>query len=397
MMNLVNTITRVLLVGALAVFLGCTGDDNSSSSATGENGSGEMVTLTPGAGVGSEESSSALGEGVAAVVNGHEILISDIDAALAGQMMQMTQGQAVSAEQISMFRQMYQPQILDSMIKQALLSDAAEQAGIVATPELVDAFVDEQIQRVLEQTGMTREELAVTMANEGMSLDAQIEQMRADPAVQSAVVIETLLEQNFGDRLAVSDAEVAAFYAANSARFASPARVRASHILIKTVDDNRNPLSEEEIAAAREQINALLPLAQDPCADFAALAQEYSACPSSAEGGDLGWFREEGDMVPEFSEAAFAMQPGEVSGVVETMFGYHIIKVTDRQEAETAPLEEVAAQIRGYLERGKMQEVLQEYIPALMSTASIEYAAGYEPRPQQPTMPMGGGMAVPMQ
>jgi parvulin-like peptidyl-prolyl isomerase len=103
------------------------------------------------------------------------------------------------------------------------------------------------------------------------------------------------------------------------------ATVRASHILLMHKGSSRSSATRSKAEAAQQiqQLKTQL----DGGADFAALAREHSDCPSRAKGGDLGAFGK-GQMVPEFETATFAMQVGEVSGVVETAFGYHLITRT---------------------------------------------------------------------
>ena len=109
-----------------------------------------------------------------------------------------------------------------------------------------------------------------------------------------------------------------------------PEQVRASHILISTkpIDPNADP--NQAKAQAKDKAEELLKKVKDG-ADFAALAKENSDCPSNAQGGDLGLFPR-GQMVKPFEDAAFALKVGEISDLVETQFGYHIIKVTEHQD-----------------------------------------------------------------
>jgi len=105
--------------------------------------------------------------------------------------------------------------------------------------------------------------------------------------------------------------------------------------------------------------------------DFAALAKKESTCPSATQGGDLGEFGR-GEMVPEFEDAAFKLKPGETSGVVETKFGYHIIKVTAKQEPVVEKLEEVRTKIVEFLKKQKAQQELTNFINDLKKEAKIE-------------------------
>ena len=108
-------------------------------------------------------------------------------------------------------------------------------------------------------------------------------------------------------------------------------------------------------------------------ANFALLAKERSEGPSATKGGDLGFFGH-GQMVPPFEEAAFALQPGEISHIVETRFGFHIIKLEERHEGRTVPLEETSGQIRQYLKQQQLQATVAKLIEDLRAGAEIENA-----------------------
>lgn len=148
----------------------------------------------------------------------------------------------------------------------------------------------------------------------------------------------------------VTPAEVENYYNQNIQQFQSPEQVRASHILLKT--------EGKDEAAVRKQAEDLLKQVKAG-GDFAALATKFSEDEGSkATGGDLDYFSR-GRMVPEFENAAFAMQPGDISEPVKTQYGFHIIKVVDKKPASTRPLEEVRGQITEQLQYQKAQEVVQ--------------------------------------
>ena len=139
-------------------------------------------------------------------------------------------------------------------------------------------------------------------------------------------------------KVTVTPQEIESYYNSNVQQFQTPEQVRASHILIKT--DGKNE------ADAKKQADDILKQAKAPGADFAALAKKYSEDDGSkANGGDLDYFTR-GRMVPEFEQAAFAMQPGQISDLVKSQFGFHIIKVVDKKPAATRSLDEVRAQIQ---------------------------------------------------
>jgi peptidyl-prolyl cis-trans isomerase C len=180
------------------------------------------------------------------------------------------------------------------------------------------------------------------------------------------LLIAHFIETTFVPKATVSEAEARAFYDTNQDKFTRGASVKASHILIG-VDAKA---SAEEKKKAREKAEALRKEIAGG-ADFAAVAKGNSTCPSSQRGGDLGFFGA-GQMVPEFEKAAFALKPGEVSDVVETQFGYHIIKVTEKKPAETTDFKDVQAKIEEFLKGQKVNELIQAYIEDAKKTASIE-------------------------
>ncbi|MEP7116559.1 MAG: peptidyl-prolyl cis-trans isomerase [Acidobacteriota bacterium] len=163
----------------------------------------------------------------------------------------------------------------------------------------------------------------------------------------------------------VSDAEVEAFYNQNKAQYTTEGRVRASHILLKT--------DGKDEAAVKAKAEALLAQAKAPGADFAALAKANSEDEGSAvNGGDLNYFGK-GQMVAEFEQAALALKNGEISNLVKTPFGFHIIKVIDNQPETSKPLAEVKPEIVDQLKWQKAQQVAEQQAKAM--EASIKTGA----------------------
>lgn len=179
-----------------------------------------------------------------------------------------------------------------------------------------------------------------------------------------------------------TDEEVKKFYDENKAAFTTTDdQVQASHILIKTdpaTGEEGKKAKLAEITKLREQ------LVTAKGEGFAELAGEHSECPSSAKGGDLGMFGK-GQMVPEFEEVAFTQKVGEVSDVVETQFGYHLIQVTGAKKAGTQELATVKEQIVQQLEGQSQQTAVRDYIASLEKAAKITRSAKLTP--PEPTAP----------
>jgi peptidyl-prolyl cis-trans isomerase D len=153
-------------------------------------------------------------------------------------------------------------------------------------------------------------------------------------------------------RVNVTPQEIESYYNSNTQQFQTPEQVRASHILLKT--------EGKDEAAVRKQAEDILKQAKASGADFAALAKKYSEDDGSkANGGDLDYFSK-GRMVPEFEQAAFSMQPGQISDLVKSQFGFHIIKVVDKKAASTRTLDEVRAQIQTTLTTQRVDQQIAE-------------------------------------
>lgn len=148
---------------------------------------------------------------------------------------------------------------------------------------------------------------------------------------------------NYRDKVDVRPDDVRDFYDINSSRYAKPERVHARHILF-TLPEKPTKAQEE---AARKLAEKTLELAKKPGQDFAKLAKEHSQGPTAKNGGDLGWFGR-GQMVKPFEALAFKLKPGEM-GLVQTRFGWHVIKVEGHQEAQITPLEKVELEIKNQL------------------------------------------------
>jgi len=160
--------------------------------------------------------------------------------------------------------------------------------------------------------------------------------------------------------ITVPETEVTAFYQQNITQYQTPAQVRASHILFKTEGKDEN--------AVKAKAEEVLKLAKAPGADFAALAKKYSEDESnSANGGDLDYFGR-GRMVAEFEQAAFAMKNGEISDLVKTAFGFHIIKMVDNKPESTRPVAEVRTEIEDQLKWQKAQAEAEKIAKSLEAT-----------------------------
>jgi peptidyl-prolyl cis-trans isomerase C len=206
----------------------------------------------------------------------------------------------------------------------------------------------------------TEDEFKKALEARGMTLD----KLRSDTRIDLS--INKMVEGEVSTQAAPSDAECREFYDKNPDKFKQDEAVRASHILFR-VDENADAATKKK---AMDQAQAVLKEARAG-ADFAELAKKHSADGSAQQGGDLNFFTK-GQMVPPFDQAAFSMKPGEISDIVTTQFGYHIIKVTDRRSASTVPFEQVSARIKEFLTEQQKQKKAEDFIQSLKQKAKIE-------------------------
>ncbi len=293
-------------------------------------------------------------------VNGHDIMKSSVDSIVdAGIEFQNSrmQGQ-MKPEQIAQTRERMTQMIADMLIVESLLDEKLAAMELKPSEEAFNAKIEE----VASQNNMTREQY----------IDAVKSQMPGalvDMRMRLGMKMETLLDKVTEGKIEkVTEQDAKDYYEENIKQFSEPEKVKASHILVGSRE-----MDDEAKKEARSKAEEVLVKCKEEGADFAALAKEHSTCPSSARGGDLGFFVRE-QMVPEFSQAAFAMNPGEISDIVETQFGYHIIMVTDKTEASTKTFDDVKGELMENLEKMKKQEFAQKFLEDLRGNATIEWS-----------------------
>jgi peptidyl-prolyl cis-trans isomerase C len=331
---------------------------------------------------------------VAVTVNGKAIMENEVETQVEAQIQSIAnrmggtqKANPQQLKQLKMYREILKPQILDKMIADLLLENALKKEKVQVADADLDAALEEMVQQTLTGNSITREQLDSQLKSRGTSLQDYLTKIKANPEFVESIRMKKFIETGFTEELAVTEKDVKDHYQKNlKTQYSQPEMVRASHILAATLDENRKPKSDEEKIKAKKKIEEVQKELKKTGVDFAELAKKYSDCPSKNRGGDLNFFKREG-MVAPFSAAAYSMKVGQISDIVETNFGYHIIKVTERKEARAIPFEEVKDKINLELKNHKIQQVTQEYISDLKKKAKIEYPEGKEPK--TPVMPTG--------
>lgn len=305
-------------------------------------------------------------DNVAVTVNGIDIMESEVDEMIQPQLdMFAKKNPKQPPALIEQMKKVLRQRKLEEMITIKLLDEKVKEANIVVTEEEVMSRI-EQIASA-QKPPLSLEDFKKKLAEYGQSFDDLKQQL----------VYQKFMEAQWAGKINITEDDAKKFYDENVKLFETPEQVRASHILIKPdlTDPNTDP--NEAKAKAEAQIQQLLKQIKDG-ADFAELAKANSDCPSAARGGDLDFFPR-GRMTQPFEKAAFELEVGQISDIVETQSGYHIIKVTDHKDASTVLFEQAKDDIINELTRKKQSDFAQEYIKSLKAEANIVYPSGKEP------------------
>jgi len=286
---------------------------------------------------------------VLARVNGEAVTKADFDRLIKN--MELRANQPVPAER----RDEVYRKALEQLVTYTVLSQETRARKVNVT----DAEIESGIQQMRAQFP-NEEAFKKALESRGMTID----KLKADTRID--ISINKMVEAEVSTQAPPTDAQVREFYDKNPDKFKQDEAVRASHILFR-VDETADAETKKK---AMDQAQSVLKQARDG-ADFAELAKKHSADGSAQQGGDLNFFTR-GQMVPPFDQAAFAMKPGEISDIVTTQFGYHIIKVTERRPAAAVPFEQVSGRIKEFLTDQQKQEKADAFIQSLKERAKIE-------------------------
>ena len=296
---------------------------------------------------------AALSGKVVAKVGGNSITMQDVQRQ-EGMLIQQLQGYADSA-QIASMKATIRKQAVDNAINRILLEGALVKAGAKADKKTLGERMD-----YFRKNFVSDEAYNADLAKRGMTAD----QFRRE--IEIGILAEELFNKRTASIKPVSEQDVRAFYENNEERFVQPERVKASHILLTVNKDDSDAIRAQKKAEAQRILGEL-----KKGADFAEMARKFSDCPSKQQGGDLGYF-ERGRMVPEFEKVAYGLKTGQMSGIVETQFGYHIIKTTEHTAASTAPFDEAKQNIMQYLTEQKKQQALMTYFDSLRGASNVQ-------------------------
>lgn len=303
-----------------------------------------------------DKMSQLFGDTIVAKGKGVEVKRSQLDDAVVSAKASMAaRGQSVPADRMALVEQ----GVLDRLIQMQLLLGQATEAdkekgakqGLARFDQIkTNAVSEETLNRQLKAVGMTQPELLKRITEEATA--------------------EMTLERELN--INITDADIKKFYDDNPTKFEQPEMVRASHILLATRDlTTQTDLPDDKKAAKKKQMEELLKRARGG-EDFAKLAKEYSEDPGSKDkGGEYTFPR--GQMDPQFEAAAFSLKTNQVSDIVITPYGYHIIKLSEKIPAKKVELANVSPNVKEYLTQQALQKAnVPAYMAKLRTEAGVE-------------------------
>jgi len=291
--------------------------------------------------------------GIAAIVNDELITTLELNREYAQVLKEEEKRGAVLPEAALKLRL----EVLNSLIDRKLVRQKIKELNIVISEE----EIRQSIEDIKRQNKLSQEALVSALLAQGITFDQYKSQMKEQ------LERLRLMSQEVKSKIQVSERELREFYDANRALYLEEPTYRARHIFLK-VDKK----------ASNDEIKKVMSRAADVVAeaksnsDFTALAKKYSDEAGAAkEGGDLGTFKK-GDMLPEIESAVLTMKPGEISELVTTPAGFHIIKLEEKSPEKLKPFETVKASIDEILYRKKSEERFKQWAEELRKAAAVE-------------------------
>ena len=287
-----------------------------------------------------------------AVVNGSIITQEELDREvnLVGQRL-ASMGRPMGEVQLMAIR----GQVLETLISRELLYQEGQKKGIAVKKETLEAEF-----QGLKNRFPNEEEFKNRLSS------MKISEAEVKSQIERGLLIQELIDQQIAQKVVVPEKEVKGYYDSHPDSFKQPEQVRASHILMK-VDPKADASQKAEARKKIEELRQRLLKGED----FVTLAREFSEGPSNVKGGDLGYFGR-GQMVKPFEDAAFALNIGELSDVVETRFGYHLIKVTEKKPETIVAYADIKERLEQYLKDEKVQQEITVYVEGLKTKAKVE-------------------------
>jgi parvulin-like peptidyl-prolyl isomerase len=247
-------------------------------------------------------------------------------------------------------------QVLEKLIEEKLIDQEAKKSGVKVSSKEIEAAVEE----VKHRNSATQEDLEKALAVEGLTLETYKKQIEKSIQRQRLINWSVKVEEKPGER------DLREFYQKNINRYRTNETYRPAQILF-VIPKEATP---EEIREIRKKCQNVLEKIRKG-EDFGEMALLYSEDTSNRDHGDLGYFRK-GELLPVFEREALRLKVGEVSGIIRTEFGFHIVKLLDRKGIVPLPFEEVIERVKADYYEGEMEKAFRQYLSTLKEKAVIE-------------------------
>ena len=293
-------------------------------------------------------------ERIVAVVNNDVITLSELEEAGKG-MFEQVKESSLPEEREEKLRKA-RTAVLDQLIESKLLEQEIKNKKV----EVTERDIDAAIEQIRQQNQVSEDELKAILAKDGVTLSAYRRRIQDD------IGRMRLINREIKSKIVIKEEELRKNYQDNLARFTDPAEVKVQQIFFVIPQW----ATEEQVASIRKEALAILERARQG-EDFAELAGKYSQGPEAREGGVLGFFKHK-ELRPELEGAAFKLQTGEVSGLIKTPEGLHILRVMERKGGEPKPFVEVQGKLRDEIMQAESEKQFQQWMKALRAKAYIE-------------------------
>jgi parvulin-like peptidyl-prolyl isomerase len=297
--------------------------------------------------------SEAVVDRIVAVVNQEIITLSEVEKWIAP-----LKEDIVTEDRLEKQEQMQAlcRKVLDRLIEEKLIDQEAKKAGVKVSSKEVEATVED----IKRRNAVTQEALEKALAAEGMTLETYKKQIEKNLQRQRLIHWSVKVEEKAGEK------EFREFYQKNIGRYRTNETYRPGQILF-VIPKGATP---EEIRGIRKKCQSVLEKIKKG-EDFGEMALLYSEDGSNKVRGDLGYFRK-GELLPVFEREALRLKVGEVSGIIRTEFGFHIIKLLDRKGADPLPFEEVSERVKADYYDAEMEKAFRQFLSTLKEKAVIE-------------------------
>jgi peptidyl-prolyl cis-trans isomerase SurA len=290
---------------------------------------------------------------IVAVVNQEVITLSEVDKLIAP-----LRGEIQTEDRLEREKKVRELRLkaLDQLVEEKVLDYEVKKTGIKVTSKEVESAIEE----IKRRNNVTQEDLENALTREGLTYESYKKEIEKQVARQRLVQWSVKVEPKVDEKV------LRAFYEENSARYLTLESYRPAHILF-VVPKNATPEQTLEIRRRCQKVRDQIKDGED----FGEMALLYSQDPSSRDKGDLGFFKK-GELLPPLEKAALALKVGEVSGIVRTEYGFHIIKLLDRKGGYPIPFEDVKGKIEADYLGMELNKAMKQYISSVKQKSVIE-------------------------